>query len=84
MKQPGNLFFLLETSLYGTNEDLVVKGVKPDVNCDGKVEFGEGLPDAAIFKASADEFNRAGEGSRRRRPGDRDLRLRRASPRSRS
>ncbi len=58
MKQPGNLFFLLETSLYGTNDDLVVKGVKPDVNCDGKVEFGEGLPDAAIFKATADEFDR--------------------------
>ena len=56
LKQPGNLFFLLETSLYGTNEDLIVKGVKPDVNCDGKVEFGEGLPDANILKASADEM----------------------------
>jgi len=56
LKQPGNLFFLLETSLYGTNKDLVVKGVKPDVNCDGKVEFGEGLPDANILKASADEM----------------------------
>jgi len=58
MKQPGNLFFLLETSLYGTNDDLVVKGVKPDVNCDGKVEFGEGLPDANILKASADEMDK--------------------------
>lgn len=58
MKQPGNLFFLIETSLYGTNEDLVVNGVKPDVNCDGKVSFGEGLPDADIFKASANEISR--------------------------
>jgi hypothetical protein len=58
MMQPGNLFFLIETSLYGTNEDLVVKGVKPDVNCDGKVSFGEGLPDANVLKASADEINR--------------------------
>lgn len=58
MKQPGNLFFLLETSLYGTNDDLVVKGVKPDVNCDGKVEFGEGLPDANILKAAADEMDK--------------------------
>ena len=58
MEQPGNLFFLLETSLYGTNEDLVVKGVKPDVNCDGKVEFGEGLPEANALKASADEMAR--------------------------
>lgn len=58
MEQPGNLFFLLETSLYGTNEDLVVEGVKPDVNCDGKVEFGEGLPEANALKASADEMAR--------------------------
>mgnify|MGYP002682546887 CR=1 FL=1 len=58
MEQPGNLFFLLETSLYGTNENLVVKGVKPDVNCDGKVEFGEGLPEANALKASADEMAR--------------------------
>lgn len=58
MKQPGNLFFLLETSLYGTNDDLTVAGVKPDVNCDGKVEFGEGLPDANILKASADEMDK--------------------------
>lgn len=56
--QPGNLFFLIETSLYGTNEELIVKGVKPDVNCDGKVEFGEGLPEANIFKASVDEIDR--------------------------
>jgi hypothetical protein len=58
MKQPGNLFFLIETSLYGTNDDLTVKGVKPDVDCDGKVSFGEGLPDANVFKASVDEINK--------------------------
>ena len=58
MKQPGNLFFLIETSLYGTNDALTVKGVKPDVNGDGKVEFGEGLPDAAIFKAAVDEIDK--------------------------
>ncbi|MBK5232721.1 MAG: EfeM/EfeO family lipoprotein [Thermoleophilia bacterium] len=58
LKQPGNLFLLLETGLYGTDADFTVKGVKPDVNCDGKVEFGEGLPDANIFKATADEMAR--------------------------
>ena len=57
LKQPGNLFFLIETALYGTNDDLTVKGVKPDVNCDGKVGFGEGLPDANIFKAAVDEMD---------------------------
>lgn len=58
MRQPGDLFFLIETSLYGTNPDLVVEGVRPDVNCDGRSEFGEGLPDAAILKAAADELAR--------------------------
>jgi hypothetical protein len=56
LKQPGNLFFLTETALYGTNPDLEAKGVKPDVDGDGKVEFGEGLPDANIYKATLDEF----------------------------
>ena len=56
LKQPGNLFFLTETSLYGTNPELQAKGVKADVDGDGKVEFGEGLPDADIYKATLDEF----------------------------
>ena len=56
LKQPGNLFFLTETSLYGTNPDLQAKGTEPDVDGDGKVEFGEGLPDADIYKATLDEF----------------------------
>ncbi len=56
LKQPGNLFFLTETALYGTNPDLQAQGVEPDVDGDGKVEFGEGLPDADIYKATLDEF----------------------------
>ncbi len=56
LKQPGNLFFLTETALYGTNPELQAKGTKPDVNGDGKVEFGEGLPDADTYKATLDEF----------------------------
>lgn len=56
LEQPGNLFFLTETALWGTNPDLVAKGVEPDVDCDGEVEFGEGLPDAKIFKAATAEF----------------------------
>ncbi len=57
LKQPGNLFFLTETALYGTNPDVAAKGAKPDVDGDGKVEFGEGLPDANIYKATLDEFD---------------------------
>ena len=56
LKQPGNLFFLTETALYGTNPDLEAKGVNADVDGDGKVEFGEGLPDADVYKATLDEF----------------------------
>jgi Imelysin len=56
LKQPGNLFFLTETALYGTNPELQAKGVQPDVDGNGKVEFGEGLPDADVYKATLDEF----------------------------
>lgn len=55
LKQPGNLFFLTETALYGTNPDLLAD-VKQDANGDGKVEFGEGIPDANIYVATLREF----------------------------
>jgi hypothetical protein len=58
LKQPGNLFYLAETPLYGTDPSLEAQGTEPDVDGDGKVEFGEGLPDAAIYKATMDEFAR--------------------------
>jgi hypothetical protein len=56
LKQPGNLFFVTETSLYGTNPDFLAKGVKGDVDGNGKVDFGEGLPDANIYAAATREF----------------------------
>ena len=56
LPQPGNLFFVTETALYGTNPDFLVKGVKGDVDGDGKVSFGEGLPDANIYLAATEEF----------------------------
>jgi hypothetical protein len=58
LRQPGNLFFLTETALYGTNPEVAAKGVEPDVDGDGKVEFGEGLPDADIYQATLDEFRK--------------------------
>jgi hypothetical protein len=57
LKQPGNLFFVTETALYGTNPDFLAKGVKQDVDGDGKVEFGEGIPDANIYLAAQREFD---------------------------
>ena len=60
-KQPGNLFFLTETALYGTNPNMAPEGYTQDVDRDGKEEFGEGLPDANIYKATLDEFARQAE-----------------------
>ena len=57
MKQPGNLFFLTETALYGTNPDLLAD-VKQDADCDGKAAFGEGVPDANTYVATLREFQR--------------------------
>ena len=58
MKQPGNFMFLTETALYGTNDDLTAKGVKADIDGNGKVDFGEGLPDANIFLATTRDFDK--------------------------
>jgi hypothetical protein len=58
LEQPGNFMFLTETSLYGTNDDLTAKGVQADLDGDGKVTFGEALPDANIFLATTRDFDR--------------------------
>ena len=52
-KQPGNLFFLVESSLYGTEPKFSAKG---DLDGDGKVAFGEALPDARFYLAAVNEF----------------------------
>ena len=52
-KQPGNLFFLVESSLYGTEPKF---SAKADLDGDGKVAFGESLPDARFYLAAAKEF----------------------------
>jgi hypothetical protein len=58
LEQPGNFMFLTETALYGTNDELSAKGVKADLDGDGKVAFGEALPDANIFLATTRDFDR--------------------------
>jgi hypothetical protein len=55
-KQPGNFNYLVETSAFGTEPRFVAKGVKPDLDGDGKVEFGEALPDADFLVAAARDF----------------------------
>lgn len=51
--QPGNLFGVLESTLWGTYPDFT-SGVEADLNGNGQIEFGESLPDANVLKAAAD------------------------------
>jgi hypothetical protein len=57
-KQPGNFNFLIETSAFGTEPKFVAKGIKPDLDGDGRVEFGEALPDANFLVAAARDFEK--------------------------
>ena len=61
-ERPGNFNYLIETAAFGTEPTFQAKGVKPDLDGDGKVEFGESIPDAGFYVAAAREFERyAGE-----------------------
>jgi hypothetical protein len=57
LEQPGNLYNLTEGMLWGTRPEFTA-GVKADLDEDGKVAFGEALPDARVFTAAADAFDR--------------------------
>ena len=61
-KQPGNLFFLVESALYGTESKWSAKG---DVDGDGKVAFGEALPEPRFYLAAHVRVRQAGQGARR-------------------
>lgn len=55
LERPGNLFGLLESSLWGTNPAFV-SGVEVDLDGDGEVGFGDVLPDANFVKGVADSL----------------------------
>jgi hypothetical protein len=55
-QQPGNFFLLVETSLWGTEPQFAAKGVQPDLDGDGNVEFGEAVPDADFLVAATKDF----------------------------
>jgi hypothetical protein len=55
-KQPGNFFALVETSVFGTEPKFTVKGVKADLDGNGKVAFPEALPDADFLLAATTDF----------------------------
>ncbi len=56
LEKPGNLYNLTEGMLWGTKPEYTARGVRADLDGDGKIEFGESLPDAAVFKAAASAF----------------------------
>jgi hypothetical protein len=57
-KQPGNFNYLIETSAFGTDPKFRARGVEPDLDGDGKVEFGEAVPDADFYVAAARGFEK--------------------------
>jgi hypothetical protein len=57
-KQPGNFNYLIETSVFGTEPRFRAKGVEPDLDGNGTVEFGEAVPDADFYVAAARGFEK--------------------------
>ncbi len=57
-EQPGNFNYLIETSAFGTDAKFQAKGVEPDLDGDGRIEFGESVPDAGFYVAAARDFER--------------------------
>jgi hypothetical protein len=57
-EQPGNFNYLIETTAFGTERRFQAKGVKPDLDGDGEVEFAEAVPDADFYVAAARGFER--------------------------
>lgn len=57
LPKPGNLFGVLESTLWGTFADYTAQGVQPDFDDDGAVDLGDALPDANVFKAAADTLD---------------------------
>jgi len=55
-KQPGNFFYLVETAAFGTEPRFAARGVEPDLDGDGRTEFGEALPDADFLVTAARAF----------------------------
>lgn len=57
LAQPGNLFGITESALWGTEPIYTVADVAADLNGDGAIDFGESLPNANVMKAAADALH---------------------------
>jgi hypothetical protein len=56
LEKPGNAFGVNEGALWGT-EKTFSSGLAFDVDGDGKIGFGDQLPDANVLKAAADKLD---------------------------
>jgi imelysin len=56
LSKPGNLFGVLESTLWGTYADYTT-GIEADLDGNGTTDFGEKLPDANMLKAGADALD---------------------------
>jgi hypothetical protein len=56
LPKPGNLFGVLESTLWGTYADFTT-GIEADLDGNGSIDFGEKLPDANVLKAAADAMD---------------------------
>ncbi len=56
LEKPGNYFYLAELTLWGTNPEWIIPQIKPDLDGNGQVDFGEVLPDANVLKGISDAF----------------------------
>lgn len=57
LTRPGNLFGVTESTLWGTYPQFTITNIQPDLDGNGSIDFGETLPDANVFKASADALD---------------------------
>lgn len=57
LEKPGNLFGITESTLWGTRAEFI-SDQKPDLDGNGKIDFGEVLPEANMLKGAADLMDR--------------------------
>lgn len=57
LPKPGNLFGVLESTLWGTYADYTT-GTEADLDGNGNIDFGEKLPEANVLKAAADALDK--------------------------
>lgn len=57
LEKPGNLFGVLEGTLWGTEPKFIVSNVTLDFDGNGKKDFGDIVPDANILKSASDALD---------------------------